>query len=124
MAWRKDANSARHPLNAMLYYVYGVLLAKVHAAIVKAGYDPTIGVAHRRHTDPIPLAYDLMEPLRPVGDGKVLEFALANTFGPGDFTISSNGGCRLNPQMARPVARQIREIETNSVDAFMCRQNK
>jgi hypothetical protein len=33
-----------------------------------------------------------MEPLRPVVDRKVLEFALAHTFTPGAFTISSKAG--------------------------------
>jgi len=53
---------------------------------------PSIEFAYRRSWNPIPLVYDLMEPLRPVVDGKVLEFALAHTFTPGDFTISSKGG--------------------------------
>jgi hypothetical protein len=33
-----------------------------------------------------------MERLRLVVDRKILEFALAQTFTPGDFTISGNGG--------------------------------
>jgi CRISP-associated protein Cas1 len=52
-----------------------------------------------------------MEPLRPVVDHKILEFALANTFTPGDFTISPKGGCRLNPQLAKSVAKQVAGLE-------------
>jgi CRISPR/Cas system-associated endonuclease Cas1 len=51
-----------------------MLISQVHAEIVCAGYDPAIGISHGRHTNPIPLVYDLMEPLRPVIDRKVLEF--------------------------------------------------
>jgi hypothetical protein len=44
---------------------------------------------------------DLMEPQRPIVDRKVLEFVQAKTFHPADFTIRSDGVCRLNPEMAR-----------------------
>ena len=66
-----------------------------------AGFDPTIGFAHRREGNHTPLVYDLMEPLRPVVDRNVLEFALSNTFTPGDFTINKSGGCRFNPNWQR-----------------------
>jgi CRISP-associated protein Cas1 len=56
-----------------------------------------------------------MEPLRLSVDRKVLEFAFANTFTPGDFTINSAGGCRLNPQLAKVVASQIATVETRPV---------
>ncbi len=107
MALKKDGNTARHPLNAMLNYGYAMLISHVQAEIVGAGYDPAIGTTHGRHTNPIPLVYDLMESLRPVVDRKILEFALARTFTPGDFTINGQGGCRLNPQLARVVAAKI-----------------
>jgi len=69
-----------------------MLISQVRTELVAAGFDPCIGFAHRRVWNPIPLIYDLMEPLRPVVDRKVLEFALAHTFTPGDFTISSKVG--------------------------------
>jgi CRISPR/Cas system-associated endonuclease Cas1 len=53
------------------------------------------------------LVYDLMEPMRPFVDQKVLTFAFSNTFTAGDFTINRVGGCRLNPHMAKVVANQI-----------------
>ena len=42
-----------------------------------------------------------MEPQRPIVDRKVLEFVQAHTFHPADFTIRSDGVCRLNPEIAR-----------------------
>jgi CRISPR-associated protein Cas1 len=110
MAWQKGGNNARHPLNAMLNYGYGMLISQVHAEIVGAGYDPAIGITHGRHTNPIPLVYDLMEPMRPVVDRKVLEFSLSHTFTPGDFTINSQGGCRLNPQSAKALANEFATV--------------
>ena len=110
MGWQTSGSNARHPINAMLNYGYAMLISQVHEAIVVAGFDPSIGIAHKRHTNPIPLVYDLMEPLRPVVDRKVLEFALSQTFAPSDFTINRMGGCRLNPQMAKVVASELVNI--------------
>jgi CRISPR-associated protein Cas1 len=110
MAWQRESNNARHPINAMLNYGYAMLISQVRSELVAAGFDPSIGFAHRREGNRIPLVYDLMEPLRPVVDQKILEFSLSHTFTPGDFTISSGGGCRLNPQMARVVAERTSTV--------------
>jgi CRISPR/Cas system-associated endonuclease Cas1 len=48
--------------------------------------------------------HDLMEPMRPIVDRKVLEFVQSHTFHPADFTIRSDGVCRLNPEVATQVA--------------------
>jgi CRISP-associated protein Cas1 len=86
-----------------------MLISQVRTEIVAAGFDPSIGFARRRAWNPIPLVYDLMEPLRPVVDRRVLEFA--HTFTPGDFTINNKGGCRLNPQMAKSMAKHVAGIQ-------------
>ena len=120
MAWRRESNNARHPINAMLNYGYAMLISQVRTELVSAGFDPSIGFSHSSSWNPIPLVYDLMEPLRPVVDRKVLEFALAHTFSPGDFTISNRGGCRLNPQMAKSLTRHIAGLECrNSIRNFV-----
>ena len=100
-------NNASHPMNAILNYAYAVLESQVRTEIAVAGYDPTIGLLHAgrvgrgRHD----FVLDLMEPLRPIADRKVLEFVQAHTFHPADFTIRSDGVCRLNPEMAKYVVR-------------------
>jgi CRISPR-associated protein Cas1 len=48
--------------------------------------------------------FDLMEPERPRVDRAVLDFVKATVFDPADFTIRSDGVCRLNPQLARRIA--------------------
>lgn len=104
----------------MLNYGYALLINSVRTEIVSAGFDPSIGIAHRRSWNPIPLVYDLMEPLRPVVDQKFSEFALANTFTPGDFTISDKGGCRINPQLAKALANSVSELKyTSVVDQYL-----
>ena len=100
--WRN--RFASHPVNAILNCAYAVLESQVRMQIVADGYDPTIGYLHT-HSErrPAPLVFDLMEPLRPIVDRKVLEFVQSHTFHPTDFTIRSDGVCRLNPEMARYV---------------------
>jgi CRISP-associated protein Cas1 len=95
--------NATHPVNAMLNYTYGALENNVRMQIVGAGLDPTIGYLHGDFRGSHGLVYDLMEPLRPVVDRGVLEFVQRHTFEPGDFTLTSAGVCRLNPQLARCV---------------------
>ena len=93
--------NASHPVNAMLNYAYAILESGVRVQIVAAGFDPTIGFLHSGRRGRSDFVLDLMEPQRPIVDRKVLEFVQAHTFHPADFTIRSDGVCRLNPEIAR-----------------------
>ena len=106
----------------MLNYGYGVLRGAIQGEIIAAGLNPSIGVMHSGAGNKMPLVYDLMEPLRPFVDRKVLDFALAHTFTPGDFTINRSGGCRLNPQMAKVVANQVTATSNDQVVKEFLRQ--
>jgi CRISPR/Cas system-associated endonuclease Cas1 len=74
---------------------------------VAAGYDLTIGLIHsgREGRGRHDFVLDLMEPLRPFVDRRVLAFVRAQTFHPADFTIRSDGVCRLNPEMATNIVK-------------------
>ena len=98
---------ATHPFNAMLNYAYGVLETQVRRQIVASGLDSAIGYLHGNYRGKQPLVYDLMEPMRPIVDRRLLEFAQRETFEPGDFVLLDDGICRLNPQLARNVVRAI-----------------
>ena len=95
--------NASHPLNAILNYAYAILESQVRIQVIAAGYDPTIGFLHAGRRGRPDFVLDLMEPLRPVVDRKVLEFVQTHTFHPADFTIRSDGVCRLNPEMAKNI---------------------
>jgi len=99
---------ATHPVNAMLNYAYGVLVAQTQVRLIAEGYDPMIGVMHDRESDrgayPA-FALDHMEPLRPVVDRAILRLIDNTTFSGGDFSIQPNGVCRLNPEFSRHVAQ-------------------
>ena len=95
---------ATHPVNAMLNYTYAVLESQVRVEAVSHGLDPTIGYLHASRSRRVALVYDLMEPLRPQIDSRVLDFVRSHTFTPSDFLLGTDGVCRLHPQLARQVA--------------------
>jgi CRISP-associated protein Cas1 len=102
-------NNASHPVNAILNYAFAVLESQVRAQTVATGCDLTIRLLHsgrigRGRRD---FVLDLMEPLRPIVDRKVLKFVQAHTFRPADFTIRSEGVCRLNPEMAKHIVKLV-----------------
>lgn len=60
-------------VNALLNYGYGVLLSVVLQRMFAVGLDPTFGISHLPRAKATPLAYDLMEPFRPLVDAEVAE---------------------------------------------------
>jgi CRISPR-associated endonuclease Cas1 len=106
---------ATHPINAMLNYAYGILESQVRMQVVAAGLDPTIGILHGNARGQHGLVFDLMEPLRPVIDRKVLEFVQSRVFHSADFTLTKAGGCRLNPELARNVVRAVVATKNDAV---------
>ncbi len=82
---------------------YAIVESQVRIQVIAAGYDPTIGFLHGGRRGRPDFVLDLMEPLRPLVDRKVLEFVQTHMFHPGDFTIRSDGVCRLNPEMAKNI---------------------
>jgi CRISP-associated protein Cas1 len=108
LAKQKPRNrNASHPVHAILNYAYAVLESQVRTEVLAQGFDPTIGILHASKPDRGAFVLDLMEPLRPIADRKVLEFVQAHVFHPADFTIRSDGVCRLNSEMARLILRIV-----------------
>lgn len=58
-------------MNELLNYGYAVLLSLTLQKLFACGLDPTFGIAHEIRERSTPLAYDLMEPFRPVVDARV-----------------------------------------------------
>jgi CRISP-associated protein Cas1 len=58
-------------VNALLNYGYAVLLSTVLQRLFGMGLDPTFGIFHVTREHATPLAYDLMEPFRPLVDASV-----------------------------------------------------
>lgn len=67
--FRRDRESA--DANMLLNYGYAILRASTARAIVATGMHPAFGIHHNNQYNPMPLADDLMEPLRPFIDARV-----------------------------------------------------
>ena len=98
--------NAKHPMNAVLNYAYGMLRSQVHIAAIAEGYDPRRGIMHhdRDDGDAFAWVFDMIEPRRAEIDAKVLKFMLGTPLTGADFVLRSDGVCRLAPQLARNVA--------------------
>jgi hypothetical protein len=105
--------NASHPFHAILNYAYAILETQVRIQVIAAGFDSTIGFLHSGRRGRADFVLDLMEPMRPIVDRKVLEFIQAHSFHPADFTIRSDGVCRLNPEMAKNIVQCI-NVETTA----------
>ena len=69
------------------------------------GFDPGLGILHTDKRYRGSLAHDLMEPVRPVVDGMVLELLAEHALESGDVYETREAVCRLGPCMARRLAR-------------------
>lgn len=73
-----DLEFKRHsplsPVNNLLNYGYAVLLSTVLQKLFACGLDPTFGISHAVRERSTPLAFDLMEPFRPLVDWRVAQW--------------------------------------------------
>jgi CRISPR-associated protein Cas1 len=104
--------NAKHPVNAMLNYAYGLLYSHVHIEAMAEGYDPRRGIMHhdREDKDAFAWVFDMVEPRRPIMDAAVLRFALGNQFRGCDLAVRSDGVCRLAPQLAKTIAAEVSAV--------------
>jgi CRISPR-associated protein Cas1 len=97
--------NASHPVNAILNYTYAVLQSQVQIRLVAEGYDPMLGVMHADRDGAPAFVFDMMEPERPKVDRAVLAFLRSEALHPADFTIREDGVVRLQPELARHIAK-------------------
>ncbi|MCB9548972.1 MAG: CRISPR-associated endonuclease Cas1 [Myxococcales bacterium] len=73
------------PVNACLSFGYTLVLARVEAALLRAGLEPCLGALHAADHGKPALALDVMEPLRPMVDRLVLRLINRRQLEPADF---------------------------------------
>ena len=61
-------------LNGLLNYGYAVLMLRIEQKLLGCGLDPLYGMGHVPRERSLPLAYDMMEPFRPVVDELVFNW--------------------------------------------------
>lgn len=62
----RNRRPPRDPVNALLSFAYALLLRECRVALLKVGFDPTVGFFHQPRPGRPALALDLMEEFRPL----------------------------------------------------------
>jgi len=126
-AWdftRRNRRPPRDPVNALLSFVYALLVKECTVALLAEGLDPWWGLYHQpRHGRPA-LALDLMEPLRPtVADSVVITAVNTGMVTRRSFTTSA-AGCMLKDAGRKAVLRafeaRLNQLVTHPVFDYRC----
>jgi CRISPR-associated endonuclease Cas1 len=99
-----DPRGAVTPSNAMLNYLYGVLASEITIALHAFGFDPALGIMHADKDDRASLAYDLIEPARPILDRWFFHWVKSTTFSKRDFIEGANGAVRITRPLSSHLA--------------------
>ncbi len=114
-----ENRNANHPVNAILNYGYAVLESQVRIACAMFGFDTSVSYLHAMKHGRPSLIFDLIEPLRPKLDRRLIDFIRSETFASSDFMISIQGVCKLNPQLARRiVSTMLPDLEVQEAAAI------
>jgi len=93
----RNRRPATDPVNAMLSFVYAMLVRQLTATLAAVGFDPYRGFYHQPRYGRPALALDLMEPFRPIlGDSVVITAINNGEVKPSDFTRAGQA-CALSP---------------------------
>lgn len=92
------------PVNALLSFLYALLVNDVRSALEAVGLDPQVGFLHRIRPGRPSLALDVMEELRAyVADRTMLNLINLRQLTRGDFDIRESGEVRLSDQARKTV---------------------
>lgn len=113
-SWTRNAAD---PINALLNYGYAILEARCRVAVVRAGFDPTIGYLHSIAPSKHPLVYDFQELGRALVDSTILEMVRAepSICTKGAFLRTTDWGLRLAPETAQKLVQRLSFALTRKV---------
>ena len=88
----RNRRPPRDPVNALLSFVYALLVKELTIALRSAGFDPMLGFYHQPRYGRPSLALDLAEEFRPlIGDSVVLTLINNGEVSPTDFLRRAGG---------------------------------
>jgi len=117
---RFQGRSRRPPLdapNAVLSFLYSVLMHDCRSALETVGLDCQMGFLHRDRPGRASLALDLLEEFRtPVADRICLTLFNRRQLGPGDFRFEPNGAVLLKDDARRTVLTALQERKRSELN--------
>ncbi len=109
----RNRRPPRDPVNALLSFVYALLIKDVTAATLAAGLDPYVGVYHRPGFGRPALALDLAEEFRPLlGDSTVMTAINNGEIVAGDFVTRAGGTALTERGRRKAIAAYERRMST------------
>lgn len=116
--FRMDGRNRRPPrdrINALLSFVYSLLMNDCRSAVEAAGLDPQIGFLHAVRPGRAALALDLMEEFRAFADRLVLSLINRGQIGPEDFDEREGGAVSLEGDARKTVLVAYQERKQESL---------
>lgn len=109
----RNKRPPKDPVNAVLSYLYGILVKDLFVTLLAVGFDPYLGIYHRPRYGRPALALDLMEEFRPlVADSTAVTLFNNGELSKRDF-IRAGFGISLTPEgKKKVVAGYERRMET------------
>jgi CRISPR-associated endonuclease Cas1 len=101
------SRSATDPANALLNYGYRLLEAEGRLACLAVGLDPGLGILHADLKGRDSMVLDVMEAVRPVVDGYVLDLFQARPLMKADFAEDRRGVLRVLPPLTHRIAEAM-----------------
>jgi CRISPR-associated protein Cas1 len=118
-AFRPNGRTRRPPLdpmNALLSFLYGLLLADCSAAAAAAGLDPSVGFLHVDRPGRPGFALDLMEEFRPlVADRLALTLVNRQQVKPSGFVTREGGAVQMDEATRRVVLAAYQQRKREEV---------
>jgi CRISP-associated protein Cas1 len=118
-AFRPNGRTRRPPLdpmNALLSFLYGLLLADCSAAAAAAGLDPSVGFLHVDRPGRPGFALDLMEEFRPlVADRIALTLVNRQQVKPSGFVTREGGAVQMDEATRRVVLAAYQQRKREEV---------
>ncbi len=106
----------RDPVNALLSFVYGLVLSEVTGALEGVGLDPQIGYLHGVRPGRPSLALDLVEEFRPaIADRFAIGLLTKRVLSTDAFTVTPGGACYLSDDGRRRVISEYEEYKSGEV---------
>ena len=101
---KRSRRPPRDPFNSLLSFTYSLLVGEMQLSILAHGLDPHPGFLHELQRAAPALAFDLVDPFRPlIGDSFVLGLVGRKQVDPDAFEHRSRGAVYMSPETRRTV---------------------
>ena len=108
----RNRRPPKDPINALISYLYAILLKDIHIVLLSVGFDPFLGFLHQPKYGKPALALDLMEEFRSIIADSVAISAINNgEIKITDFTIRGNNCSLTNDGRRKILAAYERRID-------------